>query len=187
MQCIGLQYSLTFHQSRLKSIISYKSSLSDALICFPWFSLEDGATLLFILFLWIKFLNKSAQWHLNFCTQSLTRFSFQKQNSHIVQSNWLPAALISALIGRCNRKVCVMRKYNGTEKCSIRHCTHTLECVESKARESVIKFLLQWIICNYTCQGIKQFGFSLNLVAILWSLIRLQAKLDFIQSCYAGL
>ena len=161
MQCIDLQYSLTFHQIRLKSIISYKSSLSDALICFPWLSLEDSTTLLFILFLWIKFLNKSVQWHLNFCTQSLTRFSFLKQNSHIVQSNWLSAALISALIGRCNRKV-------RTEKCSIRHCTHTLECVESKARESVIKLLVQLIICNYTCQGIKQFGFSLNLVAILF-------------------
>ena len=93
---------------------------------------------------------------------SKTKFSYS------VQSNWLSTALISALIGRCNRKVCVMRKYNWTEKCSIRHCTHTLECVESKARESVIKFLVQWIICNYTCQGIKQFGFSLNLIAILF-------------------
>ena len=136
MQCTGLQYSLTVHQISLKRIISYKSSLTDALICLPWLSLEDGTTLLLILFLWIKFLNKSAQWHLNFCTQSSTRFSFLKQNSQILQSNWLSAALISALIGRCNRKVRVMRKHN---------CTRTLECVQSKARESVIKLLVQLI------------------------------------------
>ena len=168
MQCTGLQYSLTVHQISLIRIICYKSSLTDALICLPWLSLEDGTTLLFILFLWIKFLNKSAQWHLNFCTQSSTRFSFLTQNSHILQSNWLLAALISALIGRCNRKVRVMRKHNWTEKCSIRHCTRALECVQSKARESVIKLLVQLKICNYTFQGIEQFGFSLNTVAILF-------------------
>ena len=44
-------FSLTLHQVSLKRIISYKSSLTDALICLPWLSLDDSTTLLFILFL----------------------------------------------------------------------------------------------------------------------------------------
>ena len=154
MQCTGLQYSLTVHQISLKRIVSYKSSLTDALICLPWSSLEDGTTPLFILLFSVNKIleQKRSMTSEYFCTQSLTCFSFLKQNSHILQSNWLSAALVSALILRCNRKVRVMRKYNWTEKCSIRYCTRTLECVQSKA----------------SCQGIKQFGFSLNTVAILF-------------------
>ena len=76
MQCTGLQYSSTVHQISLKRIISYKSSLTDALICLPWWSLEDGTTLLFILFLWIKFLNKRAEWRLNNLDSRLTRLRF---------------------------------------------------------------------------------------------------------------
>ena len=44
-------------------------------------------------------------------------------------SNLIGYRQLSELIGRCNRKVHVMRKYNWTEKCSMRHCTRTLECV----------------------------------------------------------
>ena len=47
--------------------------------------------------------------------------------------------------------------------------------------ESVIKLLVQLTICNYTCQGIKQIGFSLHGRAsdFVLSLIRLQAELGF--------
>ena len=47
--------------------------------------------------------------------------------------------------------------------------------------ESVIKLLVQLTICNYTCQGVKQIGFSLHGRAsdFVLSLIRLQAELGF--------
>ena len=64
----------------------------------------------------------------------------------------------------------------------MRHRTSALEWVQGKARESVIKLLVQLTICNYTCQGIKQIGFSLHGRAsdFVLSLIRLQAELGFI-------